>query len=195
MESALAKREGSELAAQPQGNFKSEINVSGSGNTINDVVLQQINIYNAAAGQLPPVNPAFCNIIVLKDHTFGGGCFTILEQRVHIADKKISDICTYPTLFLSPNGAYQKCANPQQTFLYGRVTGAELKNNRYEVRYLIKPTHPLPQNKLNKIAIQLGINKGDGKDVLDTTGWHVLEIDIKTALANAGLNTNNPNDY
>ena len=195
MESDLAKRGASELTAQPQRNFKSEINVSGSGNTINDVVLQQINIYNAAAGQLPPVNPNFCNIIVLKDHTFGGGCFTILEKRVHLEGGKLSDTCTYPTLFLAPNGGYQKCANPQQIFFYGRVTGAELKNGRYEVRYLIKPTHPLPQNELNKIAIQLGINKCDGKDVLDTTGWHVLEIDIKTALTKAGLNTDNPNDY
>jgi hypothetical protein len=147
---------------------------------------------NSFYGGLPTaqrvVDNTRCNIFVVKDETFSGGCFTIPMNRIHLNGVDMSETVNCPSLFLSTNGEYRRCKKTGQMFFYGFVKNLEPKTNGVKVSYEIRSTPPLLQQQLNGVALRLGINQNNGIDVLDHTGWLFYQLDIVKELTDAGFN-------
>ena len=189
MNTDLIKKSNSELAtANPSPNLTNQIDVNGSGNTINGFVDKQIIINNIKQPTARTVNNACCNIFVLKGKTFTtGGCFSLLKNRIHIKGIDAADITSYPSLFVTANDDYTKCSNTNQQFYYGFVTGVEDEQHSIKVCYELRSTQPLYQRDLNPAAKKLGVSPIKGKDILGEAGWTVYPIDIVQALTNEGF--------
>lgn len=175
-------------AASPSSNFTS-INI-GSDNTIEKIIGHQ-TIYNiGGSSSLPTPNNSFCNIIVLKGNNFSGNCFSILKRRVHIAGFSLSDIYTFPSLFIKSNDGYLKCANANQEFFCGRVTNIVEDNSHFKVYFERRPTIALLQQNLIDVAVRLGITPHKGIDTLDEAGWRIFKKNIYKELTDNGFDLN-----
>ena len=190
MNTALIEKSNSELATgNPPPNLTNQIDVSGSGNTINGFVDKQIIINNITQPTARTVNNACCNIFVIKGKTFTtGDCFSILKSRTHISGIDAVDITSYPSLFITANDDYTKCSNTSQQFYYGFATRFEDEKHSIKVCYELRSTGPLLQSNLNTAVRNLGISPKKGKDVLGETGWTIHPIDIVQALTDEGFN-------
>jgi hypothetical protein len=190
MNNALIEKPKTEVATvNAMPNLTSHVDVKGNNNVVNEFVNQQTNItiINQAPSQ-GTVNPAWCNVFVLKGKTFTGGCFSILKSRVHVSVINASDARSYPALFVTANDEYTRCTKFDQQFHYGRVTAIEDEQDSVKISYEIRPTQPLYQRDLNAVAKKLEITPMKGKDILGETGWTTYPIDIVKELTDAGIN-------
>lgn len=46
---------------------------------------------------------------------------------------------------------------------------------------------PMRQQRLNEIAVDIGININNGVDLLDQTNWLIKRLNIRKALTDAGI--------
>jgi|GEM_PF-6831078 len=163
-----------------------QIDVKGSGNTVNGFVDKLIIINQGASPSRQTVNNDFCNIFVLKEKSFKGGCFSILKKRIYI-DDKATDISEYPSLFVTANDEYTRCSDAEQQFHYGFVREVEDEHDSVKIYYELRSTQKLYQHDLNSVAKDLGITPIKGKDILGETGWTSYPINIVKALNDAGI--------
>jgi hypothetical protein len=187
---ALINNAGAEQStATPTSSMTNQIEVSGSGNTINGYVNKVIIINQGVSSTHRTVNASCCNIFVLKNKNFKGNCFSILKSRIHVAAFDAVNTTSYPSLFVIANDEYLICTKTDQQFFYGFVNEVEdePQTDSVKIYFEFKSTQILKQNDLNRIAKNLGISPIMGKDVLGEAGWYVLPIDIKKALENEGL--------
>lgn len=130
----------------------------------------------------------YCNIFVVKDETFDSGCFSIPKSSVPSVYLSDPQVPNYPSLFMDTNGGhiYRSCDYNKQ-FYYGYITQVTPigKNIRFYFQRL--STTPMFKQQLNLIAPKIGINNVVGVDLLDKTGWTVLEIDLLKQLDNYGI--------
>ena len=164
--------------------------MGGSNNTqIANIQHAEINVNVSQNPLQGAINPTYCNIIVLRDKNFtqNGGNFNILKSRVYAAVLEASDVRTYPSIFVTANDEYVLCTDPNQQFHYGFITAVEDEGENYKVSYNVRATTTLLQQKLNEIAVALGITPVKGRDILGETGWTIHQINIKKALEEAGI--------
>jgi hypothetical protein len=181
----IAKSVADIMTATPQPSMTNQINVSGSGNTINGFVDKLIIINQGASSKHRTVNASHCNIFVLKSKNFRGNCFSILRSRVYVEAFDAVNVTSYPSLFITANDEYIRCTDANQQFYYGFVNDIEDEPHSSSVKiyYDLRSTQPLYQRDLNPIFYRLGISPIRGKDVLGETGWTICSIDIVKALS------------
>jgi len=136
----------------------------------------------------------YCNLFIVKGEDFCGGCFTIPKDKILINNRfpaltteAISEIKTYPSLFMDTNHDYRKCANPNQQFYYGIVTRIKEQIRGIKIHFQKLSVQPLSQQRLNEVAVTLGINTDNGVDVLDETGWIIKKMDLRRELTTNGI--------
>jgi hypothetical protein len=137
----------------------------------------------------------YCSVFVKKDESFSAevGSFEIFGERLHIGDRfasleelfnadGIAEIETYPSLFMDTLHGDKACADPNQQFYYGIVTSVERRSTGVKITYRRLSYNPLFQQALQDISLKIGIDKDDGQNVLDSTGWVIRKINIRKAL-------------
>ena len=190
MSDALITKSGADImTATPQPSMTNQINVSGSGNTINGFVDKVIVINQGASSRQRTVDASCCNIFVLKGRNFKGNCFSIMRSRVHVEAFNAVEITSYPSLFVIANDEYIRCTDTDQQFFYGFVNDVEdePQTDSVKIYYELRSTQPLYQRDLNPIANRLEITPIKGKDVLGETGWTVCSINMVKALSDGGI--------
>jgi hypothetical protein len=147
------------------------------------------------------LNPSYCNLFIIKDESFNGNCFTLRKERVlkrniteeinrmfaSLSDDAKNEIMRFPSLFMDTNKDYRRCTNPLQEFYYGLVTNITEQGKNIKIHFTKMLMQPMYQQKLNEASVVLGINSGNGKDVLDETGWIIKKINLQQAFTNAGI--------
>ena len=118
----ITKSEAELTKATPQPSMTNQIDVSGSGNTINGFVENLIIINQGASSRPKTVNASCSNVFVLKGKNYKGNCFTILKSRVHVEAFDAVHITSYPSLFVIANDEYIRCTDTDQQFFYGFVS-------------------------------------------------------------------------
>jgi hypothetical protein len=174
--------------ANQQPNLTNNLNVRENHGIVNGNVERQIFINNSSTPTHKTVDPACCNIFVLRGKNFTGGCFSILKSRAYTNGINLSKTIAFPSLFIKTNNDYLRCADVNQVFYYGFVTAIEDEGYSYKVCYELHSTAPLLQADLNDLAIKLKITPIKGADVFDQTGWRVCQLDIVKALTENGFN-------
>lgn len=191
MSDALTTKSGAVLTtATPQPTMTNQIDVSGSGNTINGFVNKVIVINQGASSKRRTVNASCCNIFVLRSNSIQkSNCLSILRSRVHVQDFNAVEVTTYPSLFVTANDEYTICTDPSQQFYYGFVDEIEDEPQKGSVKfyYELKSTEALYQSKLNEIVKKLGISPIKGKDILGETGWTICSTNLVKALSDGGI--------
>jgi hypothetical protein len=137
----------------------------------------------------------YCSVFVKKDECFSSevGSFEIFDKRLHFSDRfasldelfdaqGIAEIKTYPSLFMDTLHGDKKCADPNQQFYHGIVLNVERKTTGVKITYRRLSYTPLYQQSLQDISLKIGIDKDDGQNVLDSTGWFIRKINIRRAL-------------
>ena len=74
-----------------------------------------------------------------------------------------------------------------QQFYYGFITAVYEQGKFYKVHFQKLSVQPLLQQLLNNNSVRLEINKHDGYDVLDETGWIIKAMDLRKALMDCGI--------
>ena len=140
----------------------------------------------------------YCNLFILADIKFDGNknCFSISNDKAlthessenfDVNDERIKN---FPSLFITTNGSrhYRKCKNPGQMFYYGIVTGINEQRKNIEICYCKLFDKPMPQQRLNEMSVNIGINANDdGVDLLNHTNWLIRRLDIRRALTEVGI--------
>ena len=88
---------------------------------------------------------------------------------------------------MNTNNDYKRCANPEQMFYYGIVTDIKEQCKHLKIYFRKLSLEPLLQQLLNDNSLQLGLNKNNGCDVLDETGWMIKKLDLRKALMSVGI--------
>ncbi|GHV30161.1 hypothetical protein FACS1894167_10570 [Synergistales bacterium] len=137
----------------------------------------------------------YCNWFIVKDVSFSNSknCFVIGREKAlrhkssetfDIFDERIKK---FPSLFITANGGYKKCKDPNQSFYYGMVTSVSEQGRKIEICFRKLWGKPMSQLRLNEIAFEIGINSNDGRDVLDGTNWIIKRMDLRKTLQEHGL--------
>jgi hypothetical protein len=79
------------------------------------------------------------------------------------------------------------CVDMNRQFYYGIVTRVYEQGKCYKVHFQKLSVECLLQQQLNIYSVQLGINKDDGYDVLDETGWLIKRMNLRQALMGVGI--------
>jgi hypothetical protein len=187
-------------AAQPSGiSIRQDISQLTPGSTnvgyvnqFNNKPSLNINFYGGNQRQRIIVCNECCNLVVVMGGNFTSGCFTIPQSKCGSILTESGDVdarvMTYPSLLMATNKKYRACANPLQEFYLGYITDIQPQGNLFVVMFQRQYTAtPLYQDRLNAIALNLGINTNDGRDMLDKTGWTVLKRNILNDLSTYGI--------
>jgi hypothetical protein len=139
-----------------------------------------------------------CNIFVLNGFSFGGNetYFTIHQNHVMVRrfseqfDIFNEDVKNFPALFITANHGrrFGRSDDLNQMFYYGKIFNVTAQGKKQiKIDYRKLYNKPMPQQRLNEIAVKIGINTVPGVDLLSQTNWLVKTLDIRKVLIDNGI--------
>ena len=143
-------------------------------------------------------NKEYYNLFVIGGETFSAGHFFVPINRAltesiapeiavrfnHLNDEAVSQIKTFPALFMSENH-HNGHTSPDHKAYFGIVTDISVQEN--VVKIWFQAVAALPQQRLNKMAINLKISSSSLTNELSRTHWTIKSVNLLEELAAAGL--------
>lgn len=190
------------------------INLPGDGNTLiaqANTVQQNVNLIlmpgipgaqplnnRIVAGTQQTFNCDYYNLFVIGDEPFNSDHFLVPKDRsltestteelkdalASLTAEAIAAIKTFPALFASENHYYGKTDDAQFAY-YGFVTDIKVQDNGIKVYF--KVLNPVPQQRINEIAGDLGLDRVPSFNELNRTHWAIKKINLVETLKDAGI--------
>ena len=196
-----------------QGNSQSTtFNLSGDGHTLvahTDAVNNNYNVVllnenqsagcDVDAGASMEFNPDYYNLIVVgnddldeprhflvrKDEALTESTAKELKETyAALTPEAISVIKTFPAIIATENRQYGKTDSDHKA-VYGIITDIKIQDNGIKVYYQV--LNWIPQQKLNELAQQLGIDSSSNFNELNRMHWAIKKINMVEVLREAGL--------
>jgi hypothetical protein len=138
-------------------------------------------------------NYDFFNLFVIKGEDFKKNSFVLRADRVltedidadvavmfpRLDEQITAKVKTYPSIFMSENHGYKQ-ASIDQVAYYGYVTDINPKSSfaKSTVTVSFQAFVPLPQQRLNILTAQLGLDYKDGNDRLSREHFIIKKINL-----------------
>lgn len=171
-------------------------------NTVNNVVNLIIPMLSSGSGGIVNTNVTlnmdYYNLFVIGNETFCDGHFTVPKERAltesmspeakaqfsSLNEEAVSQIKTFPSLFMSENHSYGKTDDTHQA-CFGFVTDVKIQDNGIKIHF--RPLWPIPQQRLNEIASQIALQRASSFNELNRTHWAIKKVNLIEELKAAGI--------
>lgn len=196
-----------------QGNSQAAtFNLPGDGNTLvahTDAVNNNYNIVllngsqpagcDIDASASLEFNPNYYNLIVVgnddldeprhflvrKDRALTESTAKeLMERYATLTPEAISIIKTFPAIIATENRQYGKTESDHKA-VYGIITDIKIQDNGIKIYYQV--LNWIPQQKLNELAPELGIDGTSNFNELNRMHWAIKKINMVEVLREAGL--------
>lgn len=172
--------------------------MSGNVNSSYVFVSSQFTTANGMKSTGVSLNTNYYNLFVIGEETFCDGHFIVPKDRAlteymapetkvlfsSLSDDAITQIKTFPSLFLSENHDYGRTDEDHQA-CYGLVTDVRVQDNGIKIHF--QPLSSIPQQRLNEIIFQLAIDGTTGFKELNHTHWAIKRLNLIEELRAAGI--------
>lgn len=203
------------VTSEPQllqlGTAQTTVNLPGDNNTLIAHADQVNNEYrplyvfnnqpngSITAGTVQEFNPDLYNLIVVGDGDLDGtGHFLVDKRRVitestaqdlkdayaSLTPEAIKEIKTFPAIIATENHSYGKTDDQHQA-IYGIITDVKIQDNGIKVYYQV--LNMIPQQKLNDLAMKLGLGSATSFSELNRMHWAIKRINMVEVLREAGI--------
>lgn len=173
-------------------------NMSGNVNSSYVFMSPQFTTANGMKSIGVSLNTNYYNLFVIGEETFCDGHFIVPKDRAltesmspetkalfsSLSDDAITQIKTFPSLFLSENHDYGRTDEDHQA-CYGLVTDVRVQDNGIKIHF--QPLSSIPQQRLNEIIFQLAIDGTTGFKELNHTHWAIKRLNLIEELRAAGI--------
>ena len=173
-------------------------NMSGNVNSSYVFMSPQFTTANGMKSIGVSLNTNYYNLFVIGVETFSAGHFIVPKDRAlteymapetkalfsSLSDDAITQIKTFPSLFLSENHDYGRTDEDHQA-CYGLVTDVRVQDNGIKIHF--QPLSSIPQQRLNEIIFQLAIDGTTGFKELNHTHWAIKRLNLIEELRAAGI--------
>lgn len=187
------------------------INLPGDGNTLiaqANTVQQNVNLIlmpgaqplnnGLVQGNRQIFNYDYYNLFVIGEELFNSDHFLVPKDRAltestvkevkdalaSLTPEAVATIKTFPALFASENHYYGKTDDMHYAY-YGFVTDVRIQDNGIKVYF--RSLNPVPQQKINELAYELGLGRASYFNELNRTHWAIKKINLVEALRDAGI--------
>jgi hypothetical protein len=109
----------------------------------------------------------------------------IIAAFTGLKPEAIGKIKNFPALVAAKNSDYKK-AGSSQTAVLGVVTNMKIQETGVKVCFYGSAI--IPQQQVNKLADELGLEQTDYINELDRSHWAIKRIDLANVLKNIGIN-------
>jgi hypothetical protein len=195
----------------PATSTSTTINLPGDGNTLiaqANTVQQNVNLIlmpgaqplnnGIVAGSQHTFNYNYYSLFVIGEETFNSDHFLVPKDRAltestmqevkdalaSLSPEAVATIKTFPAMFASENHYYGRTDDTQYAY-YGFVTDIKIQDNGIKVYF--RSLNPVPQQRLNDIASELGLGRASSFNELNRTHWAIKKINLIEALRDAGI--------
>lgn len=156
----------------------------GSPNAANTITLNT-DFYNLLVVGNDELNPQDCHCLVRKDRVITESTSKELKAAyATLSDDAISTLKTYPAIIATENHAYGK-TDADHYAAYGLIVDVKIQDNGIKVYYQI--LNWIPQQKINELRFELGIEGCSGTNELNRMHWAVKKINAVEVLREAGI--------
>ena len=173
-------------------------NMSGNVGVSYVFMSSQFTTANGIKNISVSMNTNYYNLFVIGAETYSDGHFIVPKDRAltesmaaetkslfsSLSDEAIAQIKTFPSLFASENRGYGKTDEDHQA-CYGLVMDVRIQDNGIKIHF--QPLSPIPQQRLNEMAFQLGIQGMPTFNELNRTHWAIKRVNLIEELRSAGI--------
>jgi len=195
----------------PTPSTPTTINLPGDGNTLiaqANTVQQNVNLFlmpgaqplsnGMVQGYQQTFNHDYYNLFVIGEELFNSDHFLVPKDRAltestmkdvkdalaTLTPEAVATIKTFPALFASENHYFGRTDETHYAY-YGFVTDVRVQDNGIKVYF--RSLNPVPQQKINELAFELGLGRASSLNELNRTHWAIKKINLVEALRDAGI--------
>lgn len=193
-------------------NTPTEINLPGDNNTliahaenVKNEFNQVLIFNNQTSGKSKPgdelqgFNTDFYNLIVVADGDLNDTNHFLVDKRRAITESTLPELkeayaaltpeaiaCvkTFPTIIATENHQYGKTDESHKA-AYGLITDVKVQDNGVKIYYQV--LNWIPQQRLNELAIELGLGRATSFNELNRMHWAIKKINMVEVLREKGI--------
>ena len=106
------------------------------------------------------------------------------DKYAHLDATAIEELKKFPAIFASENEMYGR-TTAEHRAIYGLIRDIKVQDNGIKISFY--SLSYIPQQRLNELCFELGINKASGYNEFNRTHWALKRINLIEALTDAGI--------